>query len=163
MSRSQSYLCFQTLFTTNLSQKIRRVRWDNKRKSASDDNRQPPDPSKKTTTPVTPKRFRFTPDSAEGGPDDDNYDAHVAEISTEMGKRDPNLAHVKTLLQASQRQRRLWISNLPDGNVSVIMDKFPCFRKSAFVSHFSDFKHILKIDMTNTEDRVTCTSTNSTF
>lgn len=65
---------------------------------------------------------------------EDEFERHTKEISQEMKKKNLNTKHINMLLTATQANRRKWISTLPPGLISPILMKFPCFRKSSFVS-----------------------------
>lgn len=111
-----------------MSQKVRRIRWDNKRKSQSSSLAYNTKPQK------SPKRFRIESPPGTGDLDVKSYEEHVKELQTEMGTKNVDVGHVKTLLKATFKQRRVRIAQVPGGEVKSILEKFPCFKDARYVS-----------------------------
>ena len=114
----------QSFFTSALGQKIR-IRWDNKRKS------QPSSSADNITPQKSPKRFRVE-SSDQGDTDVESYEEHVKELQIEMAKKDVDATHVKTLQKSTFKQRRVWIGQLPAGDVNTVLEKFPPFKEARY-------------------------------
>ena len=83
------------------------------------------------------KRVKFCPSVPGDAPaiSGDDYDRHVAELGREWRKQKRSVEHINVLLRDTHVNRRAWISQLPAGEFSKIMDLFPCFEDGQFVSN----------------------------
>ncbi|XP_060574073.1 uncharacterized protein LOC132731819 isoform X2 [Ruditapes philippinarum] len=125
-----------SFFTKWLSQKIRRIRWDNKRRSVTTN-------TKAETKMPSPKRFRVGTLDVSEECDEETYLSHVKQMVQEVEKKEPKITHMQTLLKGTFNRRRQWIQQLPQGSVKPILDKFPCFKDPVYI--MAEFRYILKI------------------
>jgi len=66
---------------------------------------------------------------------EEDYESHVAELTKEWSKNKRNTDHINVLLRDTFVNRRAWICQLPAGEFSQIVEKFPCFEDGQFVSN----------------------------
>ncbi|KAK4321036.1 hypothetical protein Pmani_008144 [Petrolisthes manimaculis] len=114
----------QSQFTKAPSQSIRTERFK-KRKSESN---QPQLPS--------PKRFclmkRVVADTS-SLLSEEEYEEHVKELQRDWNSRKHDARYISTLLNETKPRRRIWLSTLPSGKLSPILEKFPCLGDGNYI------------------------------
>jgi hypothetical protein len=127
-------VCLQSLFAKNLSQRVRHHRFNLKRNSTV-----PPSADCQSA-----KTFKVNPVSV--AVTDNNHDvdvnAHLEELKREWAKASRNSSHIKILLKHTQQYRRDLLTKHPSGRLQPIIDAFPCFQDSMFVSRSIQFSNI---------------------
>lgn len=111
------FLLFQTLFCEKLSQKIRNMRFQRRRKSGEDCSRSPKLP-----------KFSSRPTCTISEVSEEDYNKHINEIKEEMSKPRPNVEHIRLLLKETHANRRSWLSTQPPGSWAPLLKAFPCFK-----------------------------------
>jgi len=88
-------------------------------------------------TASSTKKAKFCRTQTEVGQEisDEDYRCHVAELAKEWRKQKRNADHINVLLRDTFVNRRTWISQLPAGEFSLIVEMFPCFEDGQFVSN----------------------------
>jgi len=117
-------------FNDKLSSALRNARCRLKRKLAS------PNPSSSA-----PKLLRVVEPVQELT--EEVYYRHVAELKREASKTNPDVNHMKVLLQQTHRNRRAWIDSKPsvELRLAAVLQEYPCFRIPALlVEEFRLFK-----------------------
>lgn len=121
---------FQSLFTTNLSQRIRHMRWL----------------GKKMTKPAT-TRASLSVEASASTPKrrcsrenlslpDEEYKTHMEQLKKEWAKPAVSRSetHVKNLLKETFNNRQSYIKSLPDSSISPAVNATPCLEDGTYVS-----------------------------
>ena len=68
----------------------------------------------------------------------EDVERHVKELQTEWNKKEANRStdHVKALLRSTRQDRIDLLSKTPNGSISAIYKKYPCFEDSNYVSNY---------------------------
>ncbi|KAK4306392.1 hypothetical protein Pmani_021772 [Petrolisthes manimaculis] len=133
----------QSQFTKALSQSIHTERFK-KRKSESN---QPQLPS--------PKRFclmkRVVADTS-SLLSEEEYEEHVKELQSEWNSRKHDVRYISTLLNETKPRRRIWLSTLPSGKLSPILEKFPCLGDGNYI--IQEMEALLSDTMSTWKERL---------
>lgn len=77
---------------------------------------------------------------------EEEYLCHLLELKKEWAHASPNEDHVKMLFQDTFFQRRKYLTSLPTGKVTPILEKFPCLEDGSYVSTLAT-SNLLRVGM----------------
>ncbi|XP_063959686.1 uncharacterized protein LOC135155065 [Lytechinus pictus] len=128
-----------SFFTKCLSQKIRHIRWQQKKKT---NPKTEPDQGKVKRTNVNDqagmaKRARCAQMAQENTVTDDSADQCLKELSKEWTKPAEKrcLGHIRLLLEKTFATNQKWIMSLPDAQVEPILKRIPCYSDGRMILH----------------------------
>jgi hypothetical protein len=71
-------------------------------------------------------------------PSEADTDRHVEELKKTWKSRNRNDDHIKLLLKQTRARRVKMLEDDPSGRIKPIVDEFPCFTSSRFVSIYHE-------------------------
>ena len=120
---------FQSLFTKGLSQRIRHLRHNLKRKSGE------------TFGDTNGRRVRpcfkpSTSQSAEQVTSPEDAKSHLEELKREWAKpeKNRNVKHIKLIIEQTKEYREKLLKEDDTGSIAPVLDAYPCFEDGGFVS-----------------------------
>lgn len=126
----------QSLFTKNVSQKIRHLRFNAKKKSMTGSSS---GVVKKKFKPTMPEVAMTVAGESDESESELETAEHLREIARIWGKQkvtETDMADTKQLLKATVKSRMQLLKDHPDGRLAPVMKKYPCFTDGSMVNIF---------------------------
>ncbi|XP_022093701.1 uncharacterized protein LOC110980929 [Acanthaster planci] len=122
-----------SFFTKCLSQRIRHIRWTDRKRTPTENRGGGTDNCAPTTKKPRVVHISCTSDGSSDLTSEE-YEKHLSEIQVEWAKgQRKNDAHLNLLLSECFKSNQQWIKGLPDSKIKPILEKIPCYEDGQMI------------------------------